>query len=159
MRVRKNSSGFTIIEILVVLVIIGILLTLVISTYSGVQAKNRNNDRQSGINLLQGQLEVYYAQYSKYPTLAEMNSANWRANNMKTLPNSGIQDPQWSVKVTNCTSGGVAVLSASPTASCYSYQPVGPDGSACDNEKVVCGQYTITAMLEGGGKYVKSSLN
>lgn len=159
MRLRNNSSGFTIIEILVVLVIIGILSTLVISTYSGVQAKNRNNDRQANIDTLQGQLEMYYAQNSKYPSRGEINDTIWRKTNMKTLASDAIQDPRWSNKRANCTVTNVVVLAATPTTDCYAYQPVGPDGSACDNQTVVCAQYTLTAMLEGGGKYVKSSLN
>lgn len=160
MRLRKNnSSGFTIIEILVVLVIIGILSTLVVSTYSGVQVKNRNKDRQANIDTLQGQLEIYYAKYSKYPSLAQMNDGNWRKTNMKTLADDAVKDPRWSDKVTACTTAGVAVLSSSPAVNCYAYQPVTPEGASCDNTKAICGQYTLTAMLEGGGKYVKSSLN
>lgn len=159
MRLRNNQSGFTLIEILVVLVIIGILSTLVISTYSGVQAKNRNNDRQANIDTLQGQLEIYYAQNSKYPTRSQMNDVAWRKANMKDLASSAVQDPRWSEDVTGCTTNGAASFASTPATNCYAYQPVGPDGSACDNIEIVCGQYTLTAMLEGGGKYVKSSLN
>ncbi len=39
---RKNSSGFTIVELLIVIVVIGILAVIVIVAYSGVQ--NRAND-------------------------------------------------------------------------------------------------------------------
>ena len=59
---KPVSSGFTIIELLVVLVILCILGSLVALTYSGVQAKNRNAERQMEVDTLKGQLESYYAQ-------------------------------------------------------------------------------------------------
>lgn len=159
MRIKLHSSGFTIIELLVVVVIIGILSTLVVTTYSGVQAKNRNSDRQASIDTVQGQLETYYAQYSKYPTLDNLNDAVWRKANLKNLPAAALQDPQWDNKNTSCTKDAKSVMTAKPATDCFAYQVTTPDGSACNNQSVSCAQYTLTAMLEGGGKYVKSSLN
>ncbi len=147
------------IELLVVLVIVGILSTLVISTHSGVLAKNRNNDRRAAIDSLQGQLETYYAQYGTYPTLGNINDGSWRASNLKTLASDALQDPQWSDKLTSCTVQGQATAATKPVADCYSYQPITSDGSACNNTTMKCAQYTLTAIFEGGGKYVKSSLN
>lgn len=159
MRLRTNRDGFTIIELLVVTIIVGILLTLVITTYSGVQAKNRNSDRQAAIDTLQSQLETYYAQYSVYPTLSNVNDTTWRQANLKKVQASSIKDPRWSESDAACTKSNVPVLSDSPADNCYSYQVTTSDGSPCDNKKSMCAQYTLTAKLEGGGKYVKSSLN
>lgn len=159
MRSRKNYDGFTIIELLVVTIIVGILSTLVITTYSGVQAKNRNSNRQAAIDILQSQLETYYAQYNTYPTLANMNDANWRKNYIKESSNNSIKDPRWNDKVTACEKNNTPILSSSPADNCYAYQVTTSDGSMCDNDKAQCAQYTLTAKLEGGGKYVKSSLN
>lgn len=159
MNIRKHTSGFTIIELLVVVVIIGILSTLVITTYSGVQAKNRNGNRQVAIDNLQSQLETYYAQYSRYPTYDNLNDDAWRQANLKDFQSKSLEDPRWDSKNTACTTSGKAVIADEPSTDCYSYQPIGPDGTVCDNDKVMCAQYTLTAILEGGGKYVKGSLN
>jgi type IV pilus assembly protein PilE len=159
MHVRQNDSGFTIIELLVVALVVGILSTLVITTYSGVQAKNRNSNRQASIDMLQSKLETYFAQNNTYPTLANVNDPSWRKANLKDLDDKDIRDPRWSKDIAACTKDGTAVLSASPTATCYSYQVTTSDGSVCDNKGALCAQYTLTTMLEGGGKYVKSSLN
>lgn len=159
MRLRKNHDGFTIIELLVVTIIVGILSTLVITTYSGVQAKNRNSNRQAAIDTLQSQLETYYAQYNTYPTLANVNDANWRKTKLKESSENSIKDPRWNDKTADCTSKGAVILSANPIDNCYAYQVTTSDGSPCDNVKAQCAQYTLTAKLEGGGKYVKSSLN
>lgn len=159
MHIRKHTAGFTIIELLVVVVIVGILSTLVITTYSGVQSKNRNSDRQAHIDTLQGHLETYYAQNNTYPTLDNLNDSNWRKTNLKDLPQDALQDPKWDKEDTACTSSGVAVASAQPADNCYAYQVTTADGSGCDNKATPCAQYTLTTLFEGGGKYVKSSLN
>ena len=154
-----KQSGFTLIELMILVIIIGILGTLVATTYSGIQSKNRNSERQSHIKTLQSELEVYYAQNSKYPTLADLNNTAWRTANMKELKASDLKDPQWSKAAQACTLKGVAALTGSPAQKCYAYQVTTSDGSACDNIKADCAQYTLTAMLEGGEKFVKSSLN
>lgn len=159
MRTQKTSAGFTIIEMVVVVIIIGILSTLVITTYSGVQAQNRNKDRQADIDTLQSQLEVYYAQYSRYPTLANLNDGAWRQANLKNLSTDTLKDPRWSDKNNNCAPAKQVAIINTVKTGCYTYQPVGPDGAACNNDAVECTQYTLTAQLEGTGKYVKGSLN
>src|SRR6266542_1989150 len=150
-----REQGFTLIELLVVSIIVGILATLVAMTFSGVQAKNRNAKRQSNVNSLQSQLETYYAEKTKYPSLAELNNASWRQQNLKQTPAFTITDPQWNSKITACTTAGKAVLATTPAVKCYSYQATTTDGSACTDANVACTQYTITGTLEGGEKYVK----
>jgi prepilin-type N-terminal cleavage/methylation domain-containing protein len=156
---EKREAGFTLIELLIVAVIVGILATVVAMTHSGVRASDRNNARQDNIKVLQGQLEAFYAQNSQYPTFANLNDAAWRSENLKDLPQSILRDPQWSNKVKDCTAADQATLAATPTNKCYSYQVTTADGSVCDNDAAPCAQYTLTASLEGGDKYVKSSLN
>ena len=155
----KREYGFTLIELLVVSIIVGILATLVAMTYSGVQAKNRNSHRQAGINTLQGKLETYYVEKSKYPTLEELNDSTWRKDNLKDVNAAALRDPQWNNKVPSCTNAaGEAIFAANPVARCYSYQATAADGSAC-SAAVACAQYSLTATFEGGEKYVKTSLN
>jgi len=160
-RSPRPQQGFTIIELLIVVVLLVILGSIVGLTYNGVQAKNRNGERQSTINTIQGQMEAYYAQYNKYPTLDNLNDDTWRAKNTKNLANNVLQDPHWDKSVKRCTnpSTSEAIAANQPADDCYSYQVTGSDAGACDNIKVDCAHYTLTARLEGGQKYVKSSLN
>ncbi len=153
-----RSNGFTIIELAVAGVLLFIVTALIILTASGIQAKNRNGDRLSDIDALRGQLEGYYAATDKYPTLANVNDPAWRAANMPRLTNGALDDPLWR-QDSLCTNAGKPTLAAGPTANCYSYQVAASDGSACDNNAKLCVHYTLTTILEGGERYVKSSLN
>ena len=82
---NKKQRGFTIVELLIVIVVIGILAALVITTYSGIQQKGRDTERQTDIKAIHGQLEAYYAQNGHYPTLANVNDSTFRGANMKGL--------------------------------------------------------------------------
>lgn len=158
MHVTKREQGFTLIELLIVGIIVGILATLVAMTYSGVQAKNRNAERQAAIQKMQSLLETYYAQQSKYPSIGELNNPDWRTTNMKELSEDTLRDPTWTTSAA-CVSNKKAILATDPIEDCYSYQAKAVDGSACLDMSVACAQYTLTTVLEGGEKYVKSSLN
>lgn len=155
----KREQGFTLIELLIISIIVGILATLVAMTYSGVQAKNRNGNRQASIDTVQSQLETYFAQYTKYPSLVELNNPTWRKANLKDLHDGDVKDPSWNKNIKSCTTDGQPAFAAKPAEKCYSYQATTADGSPCTAAKVTCTQYTLTAKLEGGDKYVKSSLN
>ena len=45
---KRTQSGFTIVELLIVIIVIGILAALVLVTFSGVQQKARNTERVTG---------------------------------------------------------------------------------------------------------------
>jgi prepilin-type N-terminal cleavage/methylation domain-containing protein len=148
---KHQSAGFTIIELLAVIVIIGILLALVVSSYASIQRDQRNQDRQQDINQIYEQLEAYYVENSKYPTLANINNLNWVAINMKTLDKSALKDP----------SSNSYLLVAKPTKDAFAYTVMSSAGTTCNNVTVICAHYTLTATLEASAlkTYVKTSLN
>jgi len=149
-RVSKQSqSGFTIVELLIVIVIIGVLAGLVIVTFSGIQSRARDTERQTDIKSVFSHVEAYYAVNGKYPSLAQMNDATWRSTNLQGLDKEALRDP----KNTSYN------LVSTPATNVYSYAVTASDGSACDNSTVDCSLYTLTAKLESGTTYAKSNLD
>jgi prepilin-type N-terminal cleavage/methylation domain-containing protein len=160
-KLKNKDSGFTIIELLIVIVVIGILAAIVITTYSGIQAKARNAVRQTDIQSIQTQLEAYYSQNGHYPSNADLNSASWRAANMPSLDPNALIDPS-----SGDTTSNVQVADNSTgQAKEYSYYPVDSTGSSanCEANDTTCSAYTLVATYEGtvNGQttYVKQNLD
>lgn len=64
---RKTQEGFTIIELLVVIVIIGILVALALPNLFSAQARGRDTDRKNEVKNLQQKLETYFNDNGNYP--------------------------------------------------------------------------------------------
>lgn len=149
---QENTSGFTVVEILVVLLIIGVLTTILLLTYSGIEQHQRNNTRIADIKLIQSNLETYYAESGFYPTLVEMNDQSWTETNLKGLDQNSMIDPG--------SSFSVPTFAATLTKNEYTYAPTSSDGKACNDKTVACAKYTLSAQLEASaGTFTELSLN
>lgn len=68
--IHKKARGFTIVELLIVIVIIAILATITMVSYNGVTARAKNTARLSMADNTMQLFEVYKAMYGDYPALA-----------------------------------------------------------------------------------------
>jgi prepilin-type N-terminal cleavage/methylation domain-containing protein len=155
----KRQSGFTIVELLIVIVVIGILAAIVITTYAGIQSKGRNTKRTTDIVAIQSKLEAYYAENGNYPSLGNMNDSSWLATNMKGLDTAALYDPSAASKT------AANPLVTTPAAKVYAYAPVtsATPGASCEADATTCAAYTLTATYEGNVNgsptVVKKNLN
>lgn len=150
----KKQKGFTLVELLIVIIIIGILATLVIVTFTGIQAKARDSKRQTDIEAVDTQIEAYYAETGHYPSYANLDSLTWVKANLKGLDPSALLDP----KATAPTGDATGIASGTGGATSYGYKVTQSDGTtACETDATTCASFTLTATLEAGGTFTKQS--
>lgn len=65
---RKNNSGFTIVELLIVIVVIAILAAISVVAYNGIQTRANNTARINGAAQAAKTLKAYVATYGTYPS-------------------------------------------------------------------------------------------
>jgi prepilin-type N-terminal cleavage/methylation domain-containing protein len=63
----KKQTGFTIVELLIVIVIIGILAAITIVAYNGIQGRANDAAVQNDLRGLADQFQLYYAENGVYP--------------------------------------------------------------------------------------------
>ena len=64
---NRKAHGFTIVELLIVIVVIAILAAISIAAYNGIQQRARAVSLQSNITQIHKLIELYYAEHGEYP--------------------------------------------------------------------------------------------
>ncbi|MFZ2835993.1 MAG: prepilin-type N-terminal cleavage/methylation domain-containing protein [Candidatus Saccharimonadales bacterium] len=83
----KKQSGFTIVELLIVIVIIGILAAITIVAYNGIQERSEFSRLQSNLASVNKAVKLYYADNGSYPvTGSGVWSGYYSATNDSFVP-------------------------------------------------------------------------
>lgn len=64
---RQHQKGFTIVELLIVIVVIGILAAITIVAYNGLQARSRDSIRKADLASINKAIRLFYAENGNYP--------------------------------------------------------------------------------------------
>lgn len=163
LKTLRKQSGFTIIELLIVIAIIGILATLVLTNFQGAQAKGRDTVRQNDINAMYQKLEEYYNENGGYP-----NEAVTIANAKTLFP--GIDegavtyfDSSGTEVAVSTTFTDGASLAATPDPDDTTEYILALYGAGCDGATATnkCASYVLAGHQETdtANDYIRNSLN
>jgi len=116
---KKNNQskifkkGFTLIEMLIVIAIIGILASMVIVSLGPSQAKARDAKRMSDLRQIQNMLEIYYTANGGYPSsngssesISSVSFGNLQAT--QPIPQTDPSGKPYCYKSTGTLVGGAA---------------------------------------------------
>jgi prepilin-type N-terminal cleavage/methylation domain-containing protein len=69
--IRRKSRGFTLIEILIVVVILGILAAIIVPQFTNATDQAEKTAAHSQLNVLRGQVTLYFAKHGTVSPLGE----------------------------------------------------------------------------------------
>lgn len=128
----KKRDGFTVIEIIVVVIFLCIIATVAFFQRMDIKAQQRDTQRKTAINAMYYNLEeVFYKDHGYYPEKIGEDNLKAMEPNLLTDPsgkNVGDKDSE------------------------YRYEP-----TDCQNDK--CKSYTLRAKMEKEADYTKKSRN
>jgi prepilin-type N-terminal cleavage/methylation domain-containing protein len=154
MIIGMNRRGFTIVELLIVIVIMGMLLTLGVINLRGSQIGARDAERKADIESIATQLETYYtsgtdssAATGDYPptTLTATSSSMkqyLRDINTQSLIAPGVTDPTQTFISASNTNIPL------PNINQYIYQPIQSDGTLCTQDSQECRKFNLYYTTE-----------
>ena len=127
----KHARGFTVIEIIFVLVLVSVGFALFVTQKASVDAAARDDKRKTAINAMYYNLEeVYYAQNSYYPQTIDSKT-------LRAMDPAFFTDPNGN-KLGDASSN-------------YRYEP-----TDCTHDGQ-CKGYKLSTSLEREAEYVKNS--
>ena len=124
--VPLKQRGFTIVELLIVIVVIAILAAITIVAYNGIQNRTKNTAVQSDIRQVHKLIEAYNALNGSYPSTGSLNQVYTDANCSLAADSDGYKGPDWVPNLTGVLNGSLPQSSLSGTGrsnggGCYAY--------------------------------------
>ena len=74
---HDGGGGFTLVELLVVIVVLGVLAAIVVFSVGGINQKSKQAACNADVTSVQTAEEAYYAQNNSYTTIANLVTAKY----------------------------------------------------------------------------------
>lgn len=135
----KHNSGFTIIELILVILLVGTASVIFFIQKNNIETSARDDQRKTAINAMHyGLEEIYYKKHSSYPRTLEASTLPFINPELFTDPR-GVTLNQTTIEIDGTTY---------PVTPDYTYE-----GTECKDDS--CKSYTLRATLENEDDFVK----
>ncbi len=113
----KANQGFTIVELLIVVVVIAILAAITIVSYNGITSQANASAAKSTAASVQKKIELFYAEKSAYPTSkADLTTSSDSGKSyyipsttLKLIATPVADTGKDTIRVQNCTAAGMVI--------------------------------------------------
>jgi general secretion pathway protein G len=138
---KRSKRGFTLVEILIVVIILGILAAIVIPQFTNASNDARTNSVQSTLQSVRSQIELFKIQHGDTPPVAagmwDIMTGKSNTTDTQTVNAAGVFGPYLQQAPINPLNGASAVGAAASTTVGWVYTVTG-------------GQYSIYAVNTTG---------
>jgi prepilin-type N-terminal cleavage/methylation domain-containing protein len=160
-----TRRGFTIVELIITITIMGILLTLAVVNVGTTQVKTRDDERTNDVTSFALSLEQFYTngqqdsglELGRYPSDGILDAAPTPLEKLRrvfpdmdfaavTAP--GKSSPLDTLTVATNNAQATISVAPQPTISQYVYQPLKKDGTLCTQAIDDCSKFNIFYRLE-----------
>lgn len=150
-----SQRGFTIVELIITISVIGILLTISVVNLYNTQVKARDSERKADINNIAKHLEIYYSsgsdmvssQLNGYPPTTMASNEEEIVKYLRDIDPLSLRAPKsTSLSLIAATSSS----QPNPTINQYIYQPLQANGTLCNNINQECRRFNLYYRLEDG---------
>ena len=113
-RMRRGQKGFTLIELMIVIAIIGILAAIAIPQFAAYRKRAQDSAAKSALKNLATAQENYYVTYNIYaPEANRAGLVGWTVEPIVTVTIVAATTTSWSATATHASSGTQFTYSSS----------------------------------------------
>lgn len=101
MLMRKSTTGFTIVELLIVIVIVAILAAITVVAFNGIRVRALQSEKQAKVTEIRKALERFKIDNSRYPGIAEIGGsagANLIGMTLQSVTPSNAANPSLGIE-------------------------------------------------------------
>jgi prepilin-type N-terminal cleavage/methylation domain-containing protein len=141
---RRNQKGFTLVELMIVVIIVGILAAVAIPMYQGATERAKASEAVAALGTIRGAMRVYYAEHGTYVNAAFVDNAQVTVSSILDVSDTDLLGRYFS---TECYS-----FNGAPTATAYSIECLGSASTASYASEVAA----ITRYIDQNGSVTSS---
>ena len=123
---RRNQGGFTLVELMIVVIIVGILAAVAIPRYQGATERAKASEAVAALGTIRGALRVYYAEHGTYVNANFIDGAQVTAGNVLDVSDTDLLGRYFS---TACYTFDGATAAAAYSIECDGSASAAPYGS------------------------------